>query len=158
MSEDYYPASDFLNAVIAESVPLAGSTFADKNLRHLIELTRDDDLAKRDWATMLLSQQEVDTPQVREALLAAAGDKEEIVRAEALLGLAQRDPKLALPYAISALCSDCVSVPVFEAVALIADASLVEHIRPWVDASGDDRIDKLAQDALEACTLGVSRP
>jgi HEAT repeat protein len=155
MSEDYYPASDFLKAIIGEDVALKGSAFADENLQRLIGMTRDDDPTNRDWATMLLSQQDIDTPKVREALLRAVTDKEEIVRAEALLGLAQRDTRLALPYAIIALSSDCVSVPVFEAVALIADAALTEHVRPWAEASGDDWIDRLAQEALEACTSGV---
>ncbi len=118
---------------------------------------RDDDLANRDWATMLLSQQDIDTPQVREALLNAIVDKEEIVRAEALLGLAQRDTKLALPYAMVALSSNCVSVPVFEAVTLIADAILAEHVRPWAETSGDTWIDKLAREALGACMSGPPR-
>jgi HEAT repeat protein len=158
MSEDYYPNSDFLNAIIAEDVPLIGSAFADANLRRLIALTRDDDLSNRDWALMLLAQQDIDTPEVREALLIAMADGEEIVRAEALLGLAQRDPKLALPYAIAALSSNSVSVPVFEAVALIADAALIEYVRPWVEASDDSWIDKLAREALEACVSGVPMP
>ncbi len=158
MSEDYYPASDFLNQVISGDVTLVGSAFAEDNLRRLIAMTRDDDPTNRDWATMLLSQQEIDTAEVREALLNAIADHEEIVRAEALLGLAQRDTKLALPYAIMALCSDCVSVPVFEAVALIADATLAEHVRPWTEASGDDWIDRLAREAMEACISGMPRP
>ncbi|WP_404710315.1 HEAT repeat domain-containing protein [Sphingomonas sp. MMS24-J13] len=158
MSEDYYPASDFLNAIIGGDVALTGNAFADENLRHLIRMTKDDEPTNRDWATLLLSQQEVDTPEVREALLNALSDPEEIVRAEALLGLAQRDTKLALPYAISALSSDCVSVPVFEAAALIADAALVEHVRPWAEASGDAWIDKLAQEALQACVSGIPKP
>jgi HEAT repeat protein len=158
MSEDYYPSSDFLNAILAGNAPLIGSYFADENLRRLIELIRDDDLSNRDWATMLLAQQDIDTPQVRDALLAAVADQEEIVRAEALLGLAQRDTKLALPHAISALSGGCVSVPVFEAVALIADKSLVELVRPWVEASGDAWIDGLARKALQACISGVPTP
>ncbi|MFN1208560.1 hypothetical protein ACKXGD_16510, partial [Enterococcus lactis] len=84
---------------------LVGSAFAEENLRRLIAMMRDDDLTNRDWATMLLSQQEIDTPEVREALLNSLADDEEAVRAEALLGLAQRDAKLALPYAITALSS-----------------------------------------------------
>lgn len=157
MSEEYHPASDFLHAIIGGDVALVGSPFADENLRRLIEMTRDDNLTNRDWATMLLSEQEIDTPEVRAALLNALEDREEIVRAEALLGLAQRDRVLALPHAVTALSGDCVSVPVFEAVALIADAALVDHVRPWVEASGDDWIDKLAREALDACISGRPR-
>ncbi len=158
MSKDYYPASDFLNQIISGDVALVGSAFAEENLRRLIAMMRDDDLTNRDWATMLLSQQEIDTPEVREALLNSLADDEEAVRAEALLGLAQRDAKLALPYAITALSSDCVSVPVFEAVTLIADAALAEHVRPWTEVSGDDWIDKLAREAMEACRSSAPRP
>ncbi|UYY75961.1 hypothetical protein [Sphingomonas sp. R1] len=99
MLERYEPASDFLKAIIAEEVPLSGSVFADANLGRLISLAQDQDLSNRDWATMILASEEMDTPLVRDALLAALGDKSDVVRAEALLGLARRDPILALPFA-----------------------------------------------------------
>jgi hypothetical protein len=48
---------------------------------------------------------------------------------------------------------------VFEAAALIADPALVELLRPWTEPSGDEWLDRLALDALEACETGspVSR-
>ncbi|MGX7925445.1 HEAT repeat domain-containing protein [Tsuneonella sp. HG094] len=154
MAELYRPTSDFLEAVAAEEVPLFGSSFADANFQRLIAMTRDDDRTNRDWATLLLSQQEVDTPQVRDALIAAAQDEDDSVRAEALLGLAQRNPALALPFARIALMSDHVTMPVFEAVTLIADPSLVELLRPWTEPSEDDFLDNLAREALAACEQG----
>lgn len=155
MSEGYHPASDFLKAVAADEVPLVGSDFASANLHRLIEMTRDEDRSNRDWATLLLSQQEIDTPDVREALIFAADDEDIDVRAEALLGLAQRDKAIALPFAVIALSAESASMPVFEAAALIADQSLVELLRPWIEPSDNKFLDELAREALAACEAGT---
>jgi HEAT repeats len=58
----------------------------------------DNDRSNRDWACLLLSQQDVDTDEVRNALMAAASDGDQYVRAEAILGLAQRSTELATPF------------------------------------------------------------
>lgn len=154
MTDCYRPASDFLQAVAADNVPLAGSAFAEANLERLIAMTRDPDETNRDWATFLLAQQETDTPQVRSALLVAAEDDADCVRAEALWGLARRDRALALPFARLALLGDQISKPVLEAAALIADPSLVELLRPWAEPSDDDFLDEEARSALTACETG----
>lgn len=154
MTELYRPASDFLEAVAAEQVPLFGSDFADANLQRLIAMTRDADRSNRDWATFLLSQQDVDTQQVRDALTVSAQDEDDVVRAEAILGLAQRDKALALPFAKIALIGDYGCMPLFEAAALIADPSLVEFLLPWVETSEDDYLDELAREAMLACQHG----
>jgi hypothetical protein len=154
MTERYEPASDFLKAVIAEEVPLSGSAFADANMRQLIAMTRDHDLSNRDWATMLLASEEADTPEVREALLLAANDENDIVRAEALAGIAQRDRSVALPLVLKALSGEQVSMAVFEAAALIADPALVDVLRPWTEPSEDAWLDERARNALAACEKG----
>lgn len=154
MAERYEPASDFLKAVIAEDVPLSGSDLADANMQRLIALTRDDDLSNRDWATMLLASEEADTPQIREALLSAANDTNDIVRAEALVGIARRDRALALPLTLLALSGEQVSMAVFEAAALIADPALADALRPWTEPSDDEWLDDLARKALVACETG----
>lgn len=151
MTEPYEPASGFLKAVAAQEVPLSGSAFADANMRLLIAMTRDDDLSNRDWATMFLASQEADTPEIREALLSAANDENDVVRAEALVGIAQRDPRLALPLVLEALSGEQVSMPVFEAAALVADPALVDVLRPWTEPSDDEWLDELAREALAAC-------
>lgn len=148
------PPSDFLKAVIDENVPLVGSDYASANLRRLIEMTRDEDVANRDWATLLLSQQDLDTPEVREALLHAAEDENDAVRAEAILGLAQRDKAVALPLLQKELSRKSVAMPIFEAAALVADSSLVEDLREFAAPSGDDFLDRWALDALKACETG----
>src|SRR3546814_9103340 len=93
MTERYAPPSEFLRAVSDEDAPLLGSDFAAANLQRLIEMTRDGDAVNRDWDTLLLAQQNADTPEVRAALLRAAEDESDTVRAEAVLGVAQRDKR-----------------------------------------------------------------
>lgn len=154
MIERYEPASEFLKAIIAEEVPLSGSPLADANMRRLIDMTRDDDVSNRDWATMILATQDADTAEIREALLSAANDENDIVRAEALLGIAQRDPRIALPLVLVALSGEQVSMPVFEAAALVADPALVDALRPWTAPSDDEWLDQLARSALKACEEG----
>ncbi len=154
MNKRYEPTSDFLKAVIAEEVPLSGSAFADANLVRLISLTQDQDLSNRDWATMLLASEEIDTPMARDALLAALRDENNVVRAEALLGLARRDPALALPFALKELSNDHACMAVFEAAELIADPALADALRPWIEPSDDEWLDKLVRDALAACETG----
>jgi hypothetical protein len=154
MTERYEPSSDFLRAVIAEEVPLSGSSMADANMRRLIEMTRDDDLSNRDWATMLLAQEEADTPDIRAALLMAARDENDIVRAEAMLGIARRDRALALLLVRDELSGDQASMALFEAAGLVADPTLVEHLQPWTEPSEFEWLDQLARDAVEACKGG----
>lgn len=151
MMTPYKPKSDFLNAIISEYVPLSGSPMADENMQRLIAMTRDDDVSNRDWATLLLSQEEADTPEIRAALLNAINDTDPIVRAEALLGIAQRDTQLALPLALVELSGDQVSMAVLEAAEIIADPALVESLRPWTEPSDNEWLDELAWKALRAC-------
>lgn len=154
MSDRYEPISEFLKAVIAEEVPLSGSAFADANMRQLIALTKDADISNRDWATMLLASEAADTPEIRKALLSAADDQNDIVRAEALKGIAKRDRALALPLVLKALCGEQASMAIFEAAALVADPALVEVLRLWAAPSRDEWLDRLARDALTACEAG----
>ena len=150
----YEPPSAFLRAIIDEDAPLVGSDFAAANLRRLTEMTRDGDVANRDWATLLLAQQDLDTPEVRDALLRAAEDESDAVRAEAVLGVAQRDKALALPLLRRELARKSVSMPILDAAALVADPSLVDDLRAFAHPSGDDIIDRLALTALKACETG----
>ncbi|PVM92114.1 lyase [Caulobacter radicis] len=158
MSDRYEPTSDFLKLVIAEQAPLSGAKGADENLRRLIALTADADRSNRDWAVLLLSQEEVDGPEVREALLRAAEDEDDIVRAEAMLGLAQRDANLALPFVQAALAAEAVAGPALEAAALCAHPSLVADLKVWAEPSDEAYIDALAADALAACEAAASPP
>lgn len=77
-------------------------TALDKDQRSidgLIRLTTDSCDAVRDWATFGLgSMTEQDTPAIRQALVARLDDPDDIVRGEALVGLATRqDPRVIEP-------------------------------------------------------------
>lgn len=111
---------------------------------------RDEDRSNRDWATFLLAQEEIDTPNVRDALTCTAKDDDDMVRAEAVLGLAIRDPPLALPFVQQALQADAVATPMLEAAALCSHPSLIADLRIWAKHS-DQPLVKLAADALAAC-------
>lgn len=153
MTESYLPPSDFLQACMDDDVPLTGSAFADANLRRLIAMTRDADTANRDWATLLLSQTEIDTPEVRAALLERLGDTDAIVRAEALVGLVQRDRELALPLVAAELQgNDCNGV-LIEAAEALADPTLLPSLMVWWADRADppDWIDEALADAIAAC-------
>jgi len=153
MDEVYAPPSEFLNAVVRDEVPFLGC-FGEANLARLIQLTRDPDRANRDWATLLLAQLEQDTKEVREALLAAAADEDEYVRGEAILGIAQREPSVALPLIHAALQEETVCLQIFEAAAVVAHPSLIDSLRDFTD--GEDYIDQVARDALAACEEGLT--
>lgn len=151
MHDPYEPKSNFLKAVAAGEAPLSGSEWAEENLDKLIELTRDEDLSNRDWATFLLAQGENNISVVKDALLRAANDENDIVRAEAVLGLAKRDVQLALPFVQEALQADAVSVSTFEAAAICAHSSLIPGLRIWAKPSDDPFLDETAAEALAVC-------
>ena len=154
MAEDYLPPSDFLKSVIGDEVPLSGGPVGAANLARLAAMTRDPDRANRDWAALLLGQQDVDTAEIREALLGAAKDEDDVVRAEAILALAQRDPDLALPILRNALAGDRACAALFEAAILIADQSLADDLRAFAQPSDNAFLDRLAAEALAACERG----
>ena len=152
MNERYSPSSDFLCALINDEVSLSGSAFAEGNLARLIGLTSDEDVANRDWATFLLAQLELDRPDVRQALTAAAADQEGVVRAEAILGLAQLDCSLALPLVQRELAGETVYLSVLEAAEMVADSSLIPDLEAFTrQSSGINFLDEQAIRALDAC-------
>jgi hypothetical protein len=152
--ERYEPTSDFLTAVINDDAPLSGSIFGDDNLRRLIAMTRDPDRANRDWATFLLAQSDFDDDAIRRALLCAAADDDEMIRAEAIAGLARRDRGVALPLIKQALAARSVPHPIFEAAAYAADPALVDDLRRFASPSEDPHIDEMIAEVLTACETG----
>ena len=151
VQEGYRPTSDFLRMVANDEVPLTGSEWAEQNLRLLISFTRDLDVSNRDWATMLLAQQEIDTADVRQALLSAAEDGDVDVRAEALQGLAERDKQLALPLVERELARDECGYGALEAARLIAHPALTSGLRNWEGKFSESWWNDLVRDAITAC-------
>ena len=157
MTEAYLPPSEFLQAIIRDEVALTGSDEADRNLQRLITMIKDPAPENRDWAALLLAQEDVDTSDVRTALMEAAQDENAIVRAEAILGLAHRDKTAALPFLRNELAGDAVALPILEAAAVVADPTLVDDLRAFASPSGDARVDEAAEEALRACEVGTGR-
>jgi hypothetical protein len=156
MNEGYWPKSDFLCMVANEEVSLTGSDTADHNLRLLIGFTGDPKLSNRDWATMLLAQQEIDTTEVRQALLAAANDSDGDVRAEALQGLAERDWEVAKPLVERELTKDDCGYGTFEAARLIAHPSLLDGLRRWTGRFTESWWNDLVEEAIAACEASLT--
>jgi hypothetical protein len=151
MEKGYWPSSDFLCMVANDEVPLTGSAAGEQNLRLLMEFTQDPDISNRDWATMLLSQQEIDTPEVRQVLLRAAEDSDCDVRAEALAGLAERDTDLTRPLVERELQGDDCGYGAFEAARLIADPSFLPALRNWNGRFEESSWNELVSEAIAAC-------
>ncbi|SFJ18295.1 hypothetical protein SAMN05216304_105176 [Bosea sp. OK403] len=156
MYDGYVPASDFLVKAANGEVPLTGTEFAEQNLRLLIGYTSDADTSNRDWATLLLAGLEIDTPTVREALLKATQDCDASVRAEALLGLAERDSVLALPLVLRELERSECGYGTFQAAHAIANPSLLSGLRKWLGKGSTPWINDEINDAIAACEAALA--
>jgi HEAT repeat protein len=94
-------------------------------LNSLIDLTDDEDAEVRDWATFGLGTQvDCDFPALRDALVARLSDPDEVVRSEALIGLARRKDDRVLAALLQELAGESIDVGVIEAAELLADPQL----------------------------------
>jgi HEAT repeat protein len=118
----------------------------------LIELTRDEDAHVRDWATFGLGTmvEQVDTPPLRAALVERLSDSDEVVRSEALIGLARRKDDRVVPALLKELAADSVDVGVIEAAELIAAPQL--HSALVAIRSRREGEDWLLEQAILACS------
>jgi HEAT repeat protein len=125
---------------------------ATNAIEPLLELTKDSDAHVRDWATFALGTQvDVDTPELRQALVERLTDEDADARGEAFVGLARRRDRRLLPALQAELASDLVGRLSVEAASLIGDPSLYPlliDLRGWWDENGDT---ELLQEAIEAC-------
>ncbi len=103
----------------------------------LIQLSSDSDAHVRDWATFALgSQIDVDTPEIRRALVARLDDPDDDARAEAMVGLARRKDERVVAALKTELSSRCVGTLVVEAAEEIASDKLhpcLVELRDWWD-------------------------
>ena len=122
----------------------------------LMKLSRDQDGDVRDWATFDLgSMCSLDTPEIREALLARVEDNHLDARSEALLGLAIRKDARVIPFIKAELEAEMVSNLAVESAGEIAAADLVkslEGLTEWWDVDT-----QLLNAALKRCR-GESDP
>jgi len=151
MTEPYLPQANFIWMAAEGNVPLKGSTEGEANLALLIAFTRDADVSNRDWATMTLAMQDIDTPDVRAALIAATNDEDCCVRGEALEGLADRDKGLALSFLCCELMREECAYPTFKAAQTVAHRALLAGLRKWEGRGGASWIDSAIVEAIAAC-------
>jgi HEAT repeat protein len=148
-----------IRQIVASSLPAQAGGGRDdpRAVAALIHLTRDPDGDVRDWATFSLGTQlDVDTEEVRDALLARLGDEHDDARCEALVGLALRGDHRVVPALRHALAAgpDLVFKLEVAAAAAIADPSLhplLLQIQRW---SGDWERDTLDR-AILRCDPGM---
>lgn len=126
-------------------------------LNSLIELTQDEDSDVRDWATWGLGTQiELDTPALRSALAGRLDDPDEVVRSEALIGLARRQDYRVCAALLKALAADSVDFGVVEAAELLADPRLKA---PLVALRGQlEGHEELLERAILVCTPSAVPP
>jgi HEAT repeat protein len=117
----------------------------------LIELTRDRKAHVRDWATFALGVQiEMDTPEIRQALVERLSDEDADTRAEAMVGLARRGDRRVLPALREELTSGSVGTLAVEAAALIRESHLhplLVALQRWWDVD-----EELLREAINTCS------
>ena len=127
----------------------------DRAINGLIELSQDEDAHNRDWATFGLGSQIcLDTPAIREALVARLNDEDFDTRSEAISGLAERGDRRIIPILMQELTSDFVGNLAVEAAAKIAAPELLPHLlalKKWWDV-----VPSSLSEAIQACS-GISK-
>ncbi|NOK17244.1 HEAT repeat domain-containing protein [Corallococcus carmarthensis] len=138
------PLKDHPDAHVRFGVVMGLSQHRDAQaLQALIQLSRDPDETVREWATFTLGSQarEVDTPELREALVDRLSEAHPKIRGEALLGLALRKDARALEPLRRVLEDGVVTTLDVEAAQALEDVSLLplllEH-REGFDAEEAD--------------------
>ena len=122
----------------------------------LIELTKDEDEDVRNWATFGLgSRVDIDTAEIRAALLERVTDSHNETRGEALVGLARRKDPRALEPIIQELSSEHIGILALQAAETLGDPRLLPALfRLEHDWQGDeDSHVKTLRDALRSCSV-----
>lgn len=110
-----HPDPDIRHAVVLALTGYENPAAINK----LIDLTNDAIADVRDWATFALgTQTELDTPEVRQALLARLEDDDEETRNEAIIGLARRKDERIIPVLMAEFEKEYVSASALEAAQL----------------------------------------
>ena len=127
-------------------------------VRALIDLSHDEDSQVRDWATFGFgTQTETDGPTIRNALMERLDDEDSNTRHEALVGLARRHDRRALPALVRALSNEFVADLAIRSAeylgapeALTTLRTLAESPNWSLEESGDaiERCDPVCQSLL----------
>ncbi len=123
------PLKDHADSGVRLGVVLGLSPHA-RGVPSLIERSSDVDDEVRNWATFGLAEMtEVDTPELRAALVRRLDDPHDEVRGEALVGLAARGDVRVLEPLRRALTARPVSILAVEAARLLGDPALLPLLR-----------------------------
>jgi HEAT repeat protein len=112
------------NSDVRHAVAFALGSFPNdpRSAGALLSLMKDPDEHVRDWATFALGGLgELDSVEIRDALLQRLNDLDEDVRAEAMAGLGKRRDLRVLPALVEALADADVAHPVIEAACDLLD-------------------------------------
>jgi HEAT repeat protein len=139
------------NARVRESVAFGLKAHEDtRAIAILMELTADQDKEVRNWATFALGQQiNIDTPEIREALLRRTDDDDREVRCEALLGLARRKDERVIDPLIKELSTESPMDLALEAATNMADERLLPLLIAFRKTGRADK--ELIDEAIIAC-------
>lgn len=141
----HHPSEDVRWALAAS----LGASVPSARLDVLIELSRDREVRVRDWATFSLgSLSEVDSPELRAALVARLDDEDDETRGEALVGLAVRKDERVLPHLERELRRSSVGRLALDAAGELGDPSLLPLLRALSVRQADDGA---IRNALERC-------
>jgi HEAT repeat protein len=102
----------------------------------------------------LLSQTDLNGPDVREALISASGDEDWDVRSEAIFGMTTRKMPEALPVLIKLLSEDSVGMIGVEAAGILAKRELLPQLyelQGWWDVDVE-----LLKQTIIACETEIS--
>lgn len=116
----------------------------------LIQLTRDADADVRDYALFGFPQLTIDTPEIRDAILACTADEDWSAAGQALVNLAMLGDERVIEPLIDYLAANSHKPYGYEAAAAIANPALLPVLRTITPARADD----LAQ-AINACQTGT---
>jgi hypothetical protein len=129
---------------------------AQSALRALTLLTQDKDGVIRDWSTFGLGNQtDVDSTEIRSALLSRLDDTDANTRHEALVALARRHDRRVIPALIRALEADEVAYLAIEAAELVRAPEVAPALRQlaqdpnWTNEELDVAIRRCDVDAQE---------
>jgi HEAT repeat protein len=122
----------------------------DMAVHALIELSNDNVDEVRDWATFGLGNMtEVDTPELRGALVARLDDPDEDTRWEAAAGLGRRGDQRSLERLQEAFEEGWASFGALEAATILAHPALLPAL---LGLREEGRDSELLEEAIEACS------
>lgn len=121
----------------------------------LIELTRDRERDVRNWATFGISQLiELNSPEIREALIARADDEDPEIRGEALIGLSLRADPRALAFVQREVRGDFHGSWAVEAAGRLGHPTLhplLEELFLRLDPEDREQFGGVFTEAIESC-------